>query len=92
LITTIRRDSDFPRILDHQAGLQRKIKVGTSLCENGRPTNMWFMIPVALAQTIEEYNAHIMTYLVDRLRGVSLDLGWPLLRSVRQVFHIRVAV
>jgi hypothetical protein len=34
--TDIKKGSDLQHTLDHQAAMQREIKVGVGLCENGR--------------------------------------------------------
>jgi hypothetical protein len=90
--TIIRKDRDFLRLLDHQAAMQREIRVGIGLREDGRVTDMWFMVQRTPAQSIEEYGAHIMRHLMAGLQALSPEWAWPLFRSAPQEYHIRVTV
>jgi hypothetical protein len=55
--TVIRNEWDLQRLLGQQVAIQREIKIGVGLWENGRMTDMWFCIQTQAAQTIEEYGA-----------------------------------
>jgi hypothetical protein len=51
--------------------MQREIKVGIGLCENGRMTDMWFRIQAQAAQTIEECGAHFVGHIMTALQALS---------------------
>jgi hypothetical protein len=69
--TVIRNEEDFRRLLDYQAVMQREIKVGIGLCENGRMTDMCFRIQAQVAQTTEEHGAHFIWHIMTCLQALS---------------------
>jgi hypothetical protein len=72
--------------------MQREIKVGIGLCENGRMTDMWFRIQAQAARTIEEHGAHFVGHIVTALQALSREWAWPLFSSAPQEYQIRATL
>jgi hypothetical protein len=51
--------------------MQREIRVGVGLCENGRMMAMWFRVQIQAARTVEEYGAPFVGYVIGALRALS---------------------
>jgi hypothetical protein len=79
--TVIGNEGDFQRLLDYQVAMQREIRVGIGICENGRMTDMWFRVRAQAARTIEEYGAHFVGHMMAALQALSPDWAWPLFSS-----------
>jgi hypothetical protein len=72
--------------------MQREIKGGIGLCENGRLTDMWFKIQAQAARTIEEHGAHFIGHIMTALQALSPGWAWPMLSSAPQEYQARVTL
>jgi hypothetical protein len=86
--TIIRNERDVQMLLDYQAAMQREVRAGIGLSENGRMTDMWFRIQAQSARTIEEYGAHFVGHIMTAPQALSPEWAWPLFSSTPQEYHI----
>jgi hypothetical protein len=82
------KDGDLQHILDHQAELQREVKLGAGLWDGNRTIDLWFMIPVLPAQSVQEHDEHAMAHIRETLQDILPNWAWPLLNSLPQEYHI----
>jgi hypothetical protein len=62
--TFVKKDRDFQHILDHQAELQREIKLVIGLRDEDGVVELWFEVPVLSAASMREHEEHLVGQIV----------------------------
>jgi hypothetical protein len=76
--------------MDHQAELQREIRLGVRLWDGIRTIDLWFMVSVRPAQAAQEYDEQIMAQIKEKFQDISPDRAWRRFNSVPQDYQIVV--
>jgi hypothetical protein len=75
----IKKCSVLKHILDHRAQLDKPVKLGLSVRDEGRTCEFWFTVAIPAAPTLEEYEQNMINFLQGRIQVYSPTWAGPLL-------------